>query len=139
MEKMRRFISAWTDVMEIVFAVIAGLALMVSFVRFLPELGSLFSAPSPAGRLYALMEELLIFVVGIEFIKMLCKPSISNIIEVLLFLLARHMILDAHSAVDNLLTVLSIGFLFVLEKYLRHGRFLGFQDKITHLTSEDEE
>lgn len=43
------------------------------------------------------LEDMFSLVVGIEFIKMLCQPSADNVIEVLIFLTARHMIVaEAH-------------------------------------------
>ena len=43
------------------------------------------------------LEDMFSLVVGIEFIKMLCRPSADNVIEVLIFLTARHMIVaEAH-------------------------------------------
>lgn len=36
------------------------------------------------------LEDMFSLVVGIEFIKMLCRPSADNVIEVLIFLTARH-------------------------------------------------
>ncbi len=57
---------------------------------------------------------------GVEFIKMLCKPSAENVIEVLVFLVARHMILGTNSAVDILLSVLAVALLYGTRLLLRH-------------------
>ena len=56
-------------------------------------------------------------VIGIEFIKMLTQHSPGNVLEVLLYAIARHMVLDSGSAVDNLLAVLAIGLLFLIRKF----------------------
>lgn len=56
-------------------------------------------------------------VIGIEFIKMLTRHSPGNVLEVLLYAIARHMVLDSGSAVDNLLAVLAIGLLFLIRKF----------------------
>ena len=60
------------------------------------------------------------FIVGVEFIKMLCKPSAENVIEVLVFLVARHMILGNNSAVDILLSVLAVALLYGTRLLVRH-------------------
>lgn len=57
-------------------------------------------------------------VVGIEFLKMLCRHSMDAVIEVLLFTLARQLIVTQHSMVEGLLCILAIGILFVVRKYL---------------------
>ena len=56
--------------------------------------------------------------IGIEFLKMLCQPSEDTVLEVLIFLVARHMILEHTTVVENLITILSIGILFGIKKYL---------------------
>ena len=56
--------------------------------------------------------------IGIEFLKMLCQPSEDTVLEVLIFLVARHMILDHTTVVENLITILSIGILFAIKKYI---------------------
>lgn len=56
--------------------------------------------------------------IGIEFLKMLCQPSEDTVLEVLIFLVARHMILEHTTVMENLITILSIGILFGIKKYL---------------------
>lgn len=56
--------------------------------------------------------------IGIEFLKMLCQPSEDTVLEVLIFLVARHMIIEQTTALENLLTILSIGLLFAIKKYI---------------------
>ena len=49
---------------------------------------------------------------------MLCKPSSQNIMEVLIFLIARHMIVQKTSALEDLLSVVSIGILFFFRRFM---------------------
>ncbi|MCI8484247.1 MAG: hypothetical protein HFH41_07900 [Lachnospiraceae bacterium] len=71
--------------------------------------------------------------IGIEFLKMLCQPSEDTVLEVLIFLVARHMILEPTTAVENLISILSIGILFAIKKYItlpvRKGSFNIFSSK----------
>ncbi|MEI3339994.1 MAG: hypothetical protein V8R80_08685 [Eubacterium sp.] len=48
---------------------------------------------------------------------MLCKPG-RTVLEVLMFCIARHMIVHDTSAVENLLTIVGIAVIFVIKKYL---------------------
>ena len=57
--------------------------------------------------------------VGIEFVKILLKPNGENITEMLVFLIGRHMIIGDNSAVDILLSVISVGVLCGLRGFLR--------------------
>ena len=64
------------------------------------------------------LELALNIVVGIEFLKMLCRHNMDTVIEVLLFTLARHLIVNQHSMVEGLLCIVAIAILFVVRKYL---------------------
>ena len=57
-------------------------------------------------------------VVGIEFLKMLCRHNMDAVIEVLLFTLARHLIIGQHTMLEGLLCIVSIAILFVVRKFL---------------------
>ena len=57
-------------------------------------------------------------VIGIEFIKMLVKHTPGSVIEVLLFAISRHAILEGGNAVSNLLTVCAIAVIFAIRRFL---------------------
>ena len=56
-------------------------------------------------------------VIGIEFIKMLAKHSPGSVLEVLLYAIARHMIVGHEDAVQNLVSVGAIALIFIIRKY----------------------
>ena len=64
------------------------------------------------------LEQIFNYVVGIEFIKLLCKPNTENTFEVLIFLVSRHMIIGHNSALDMFLSVASIAILCVIRRLL---------------------
>lgn len=125
MDKIRKIIFKITDIMELVMAVAVGIVMIISTVMYIPKVKEIILFAGGTENFFVFLEEVFVLVVGIEFIKMLCKPSVDNVIEVILFLLARHMIIDNNSALDNLLSVISIGFLFVLQNYLKYGHIKG--------------
>ena len=63
------------------------------------------------------LERALDIVIGIEFIKMLAKHSPGSSLEVLLYAIARHMVVGHESAVENLLSVGAIALIFVVRKF----------------------
>ena len=65
-----------------------------------------------------LMAKALTLAVGAEFIKMLAKHSPTTVIEVLMFAIARHMVVGHLTALETLLGVASISLLFATRKYL---------------------
>ena len=68
--------------------------------------------------LHHFLEASLTIAVSIEFLKMLCMHTPGTLIEVLLFAIARHMIVESPTPFQNLVIVLSIVALFAARKYL---------------------
>lgn len=60
-------------------------------------------------------------VIGLEFIKMLVKQTPSSAVEVVLFAIARKIIIDHGSMLEVFLGVVSIAVLFAVTKYLTEG------------------
>lgn len=57
-------------------------------------------------------------VVGVEFVKMLCRHSAHTVVEVLLFATARQMVVEHLNTVETLIGVAAIAILFAVRKYL---------------------
>ena len=57
-------------------------------------------------------------VIGIELLKMFCRHDLDSVVEVLLFAVARQVIIEHTSMVDNLLCMLSVAILFCIRKFL---------------------
>ena len=64
------------------------------------------------------LELALNIVVGIEFLKMLCRHNMNAVIEVLLFTMARHLIVNQTSMLEGLLCIIAVAILFVVRKFL---------------------
>ena len=94
--------------------VLIGLLLsVVPLIRWMP--GLLFDGNEAEIRTF--LERSLDIVIGIEFIKMLAKHSPGSVLEVLLYAIARHMIVGHEDAVQNLVSVGAIALIFVIRKY----------------------
>lgn len=63
------------------------------------------------------LERSLDIVIGIEFIKMLAKHSPGSVLEVLLYAIARHMIVGHEDAVQNLISVAAIALIFIIRRF----------------------
>lgn len=63
------------------------------------------------------LERSLDIVIGIEFIKMLAKHSPGSSLEVLLYAIARHLVVGHDSALENLLSVSAIALIFIVRKF----------------------
>ncbi|MGE4284634.1 MAG: phosphate-starvation-inducible PsiE family protein [Clostridia bacterium] len=62
-------------------------------------------------------------IIGIEFVKMLSKHTPGSVIEVLLFAIARKLIIDHSSSMDLLLGIIAIAILFGIKKFLYTSSF----------------
>ena len=72
-------------------------------------------------KLEAFMGTILTLVVGIEFVRMLILHTPQSVIEVLLYAVARPVVISHEQAIDHLIGVLAIAVIFVIQKYLMKG------------------
>ena len=106
------------DLFEIALAFIVAFGFVVSVIPLLKEVPHLMSHSSGTAEFHEFLENTLTLVIGIEFIKMLIKHTPGSVVEVLLFAIARHAILAGGTALENLLTILSIAVIFLIRKYI---------------------
>ena len=64
------------------------------------------------------LEKVMMLAIGLEFVKMLCKHTPSTVIDVLLFAIARQMIVEHTSTLENLIGIVALAGLFATRKYL---------------------
>ena len=103
-------------ILEVVLSGIVLAALLMSIVPLVELMpGLLTDAESLEIRTF--LERALDIVIGIEFIKMLAKHSPGSSLEVLLYAIARHLVVGHDSAVENLLSVGAIALIFIVRKF----------------------
>lgn len=114
--ELRNKIISTATLLEILLSglVLIGLLLsMVPLLQWMP--GLLFDGNDAEVSIF--LQRALDIVIGIEFIKMLAKHSPGSVLEVLLYAIARHMIVGHEDAVQNLVSVGAIALIFVIRKY----------------------
>ena len=103
-------------ILEVVLSGIVLAALLMSIVPLVELMpGLLTDADSLEIRTF--LERALDIVIGIEFIKMLAKHSPGSSLEVLLYAIARHMVVGHESALENLLSVSAIALIFIVRRF----------------------
>ena len=60
----------------------------------------------------------LTLLIGVEFVKMLAKHTAENLLEVLMFAIARQMVVEHLNMVETLIGVVAIAVIFAIRKYL---------------------
>ena len=99
---LRNYIIQASTLLEITLSGLVLIGLLFSIVPLLKWMpGLLFDGNDAEIRTF--LERALDIVIGIEFIKMLAKHSPGSSLEVLLYAIARHMVVGHESAVENLL------------------------------------
>ena len=135
MERIRKVLVAFSEIVEVVLAVGVAVLLVMDIIGLLPRIGAFWAVRGDAEEFSKLLSSVLGIVVGTEFIKMLIKPTFSNVTEVLVFLIARHVILAEATPLDNLISVVSIAILFILEYLLKEHSTHPLADALPDETS----
>ena len=104
-DKVRKRIVDACDVMDMVMAAVVVIGIVIAAIGIFPQIGELWRH----------REETVAF---LEFLKMLCKPNTANIIEALIFVIARHMIVQTTTAGEDLVSVISICMLFLFRRFM---------------------
>ena len=117
---LKNYIIQASTLLEIILSglVLIGLLLtMIPLIKWMP--GLLFDGNDVEIRSF--LERALDIVIGIEFIKMLAKHSPGSSLEVLLYAIARHMVVGHESAIENLLSVRKFFFVPAFGAHLPDG------------------
>lgn len=113
---LRDQVAELASLLEVVVSCLVLLGLLISSLPVAKEMLTLWSSSSTEA-FQTFLGHAFNLVIGIEFIKMLAKHSPGSALEVLLYAIARNMILGHGSAIENLLGVASIGLIFVIRKF----------------------
>ena len=118
MEKYARiFLKKLTKVMEFVIAVVLACGIIIMIGQLVLSIGEL-----PDLNTYPNYEDLLTacfnLIIGVELIRMLYLHTPVTVFEVLLFAIARQVIIDHSSPLNSLIGVVAIAILFATRKFL---------------------
>ncbi|MCI8894987.1 MAG: hypothetical protein HFI42_05760 [Lachnospiraceae bacterium] len=117
-KKIRKMIGDSCDLLELFMACLVLLATVVAIITLWRPLADFFLHREDPAALLTFIGYVFNVVIAIEFLKMLSHPSADTILEVLAFLVARHMVLDKTSVYENLISIICIAMLFAIKKYL---------------------
>lgn len=117
-EAMRRKIAFMASVLEIVISALVLVAIVIAGVRTVGELAGIAFSSNVADDFNTVLGHALNLVIGVEFIKMLAKHTPGSAIEVLVFAIARQMVVQHTTPLENLITIVTIGLLFFIRKFL---------------------
>lgn len=105
-------------VLELLISCIVGFAVVVLSVKLFMHTFNVTIFGSEEDALVGILDGAMNLAIGVEFIKMLCRHTPETVIEVLLFAIARQLVVVHTSPVENLITIISVAVLFAVRKFL---------------------
>ena len=106
------------NIIETIIGVLLIISISISVIYLIFDLTSIIRFRNTIESFSNYLSASFSLIIGIEFIKMLSKHTPETVIEVLLFAIARHLIVDHGSSLENLIGIASIAALFAIRKYL---------------------
>ena len=103
---------------EIVLSIVIIIVIALSGLRLILTTAGTSVMDMDAGFFTSFLSRALSLVVGVEFVKMLCRHSAQTVVEVLLFATARQMVVEHLDPVQTLIGIIGIAILFAVRKYL---------------------
>lgn len=121
-KRLRRQVPVICGILEMIIAVLVLIGLILSLIGMFRERNMFQDLINGEMDFMTYMETIFTLVIGIEFMEMLCRPNAANVMEVLIFLVARHMILEHGTVYADFVSVLSICILCVVRRMLRYNK-----------------
>lgn len=106
------------NIIETIIGVLLIISISISVIYLIFDLTSIIRFRNTIESFSNYLSASFSLIIGIEFIKMLSKHTPETVIEVLLFAIARHLIVEHGSSLENLIGIASIAALFAIRKYL---------------------
>ena len=118
-KKLKKFILAGSEVLEFIVAVLTLIGILLSVCSLVRDAGIFKQLLTDTSVFKDYLEQIFLLVIGIEFLVMLCRPNSENVIEILIFLVARHMIVGDTTPYEDFVSVVSVVILCIVRRYLR--------------------
>ena len=117
-EYLRRKVAFFASVIEIAISIIVLIAIVIAGIQVVREVFSLAGDPKAHEGFTVFLGHAFNLIIGVEFIKMLAKHTPGSAIEVLLFAIARQMVVEHTSPLENLIGIVTIALIFAIRKFL---------------------
>lgn len=118
MVKLEKYIQKICEILELIVAVFVVIGILLSVFSFIKDFQIFRDVMNSTSAFKYYLDNIFVIVIGIEFLKMLCRPTSDNVMEILIFLVARHMIVDTTTTYENFVAVISVAILCIVRRYL---------------------
>ena len=124
LEKLKQGYTNLSEWLEHIMAAIVLIAIVIAIASLWEPFKEFLHTRTESGSFLKYMASVFDIVIGIEFFKLLCKPRKDTMLEVLMFVIARHMIIEHTTAVENLLSIIAISILIIVDRYFLKSKIL---------------
>ena len=124
LEKLKQGYANLSEWLEHIMAAIVLIAIVIAICSLWAQFKQFLQTRSESGAFLKYMASVFDIVIGIEFFKLLCKPRKDTMLEVLMFVIARHMIIENTTAFENLLSIVAISILIIVDRYFLKSKTL---------------
>lgn len=122
-EKLKKWATNICHTLELVAAIFVLIGVLIEIIALIPQVGDFWIHRQDADSLMLYLEQTYSIVIGVEFMKMLCRPSADNVLETIIFLVARHMIVNnTTTPLEDLISTISIILLCFMRWYLKNSK-----------------
>lgn len=115
-QRAQLFLMKVSSYLEVVCALILIVAICIAFIPVPQNLYSLYL--DNGFDLSDFMKKSFDLVIGIELLKMFCRHDLDSIVEVLLFSVARQMVIDHLAIKEAFIGCVSVAILFAVRRFL---------------------
>lgn len=135
--EMKEIILKIVDWIETAIAIFLMIMIVILGAKFVMELYHEGFSNYTEETINHILEASFSLIIGVEFVRMLSKHSIGSIVEILLFSIARGMIVQHNDGKETVLLVFALVLVMVIRKYLllscdQEGVNMGHGDEIKH-------
>ena len=124
LEKLKQGYANLSEWLEHIMAAIVLIAIVIAIASLWEPFKEFLHTRTESGSFLEYMASVFDIVIGIEFFKLLCKPRKDTMLEVLMFVIARHMIIEHTTAFENLLSIIAISILIIVDRYFLKSKTL---------------
>ena len=118
---LRQKIAKISNYLEIVLSVVILVGIVIMSAQLMLDIIMIvrgFSSASMSIPFETFMGDALKLIIGVEFVKMLVKHTPESVVEVLLFAMARKLIVGTSSSIDIVIGIGAIAVLFLIRRFL---------------------
>lgn len=114
---VRELMHRLSVILEVIVGFLLLAALFTALIGLMREVSPLRLLHSPAA-FSTYLSAAATLVLGVEFVRMLCTHTLDSVIEIMLLAIARQMIVEHTTPLENMVSVLSMALLYLVRKYL---------------------